>query len=108
MDDLALVYATFPDVATAESIGERLIRARLAACINVLPGVSSIFIWEGAVERSQEAAAIIKTRRSSWEAVRAFVKEAHPYDTPVIVMIGIDAVDEGTKRWLLETIPPRP
>ena len=108
MDELVLVYATFPDLATARSIGERLVRAQLAACINVLPGVTSIYRWEGQVEEAQEVAALIKTKRDAWEAVRAFIRDAHPYETPVILQLEIGAMDTDAKRWLMGAVivPP--
>ncbi len=104
MDELALIYATFPDLTTARSIGEGLVRAQLAACINVLPGVTSIYRWDGQIEEAQEVAALIKTRRSVWDAVRSFIKDAHPYETPVIILVDIGAVDADAKRWLMESV----
>ena len=62
MERPLLVYTTFPDLASALNIGEALVRARLIACINVLPGMQSVYSWKGAVERGEEVAAILKSR----------------------------------------------
>ena len=63
MDRPLLVYTTFPDADTALSVGEGLVRERLIACINVLPGMRSVYAWKGGIERGQEAVAILKTRK---------------------------------------------
>ena len=82
MDRPLLVYTTFPDADAALSVGEALVRDRLIACINVLPGMRSVYAWKGAVERAQEAVAILKTRKGLQEKVHGALKGRHPYDTP--------------------------
>ena len=88
MNQALLVYTTFPDVDIALSIGESLVRDRLIACINVLPGMRSVYAWKGAIEQGQEVVAILKTRTGLEEQVAAALKERHPYETPVILFIG--------------------
>ena len=68
MERPLLVYTTFPDVASALNIGEALVRERLIACINVLPGMRSVYSWKGAVERGEEVAAILKSREGLADA----------------------------------------
>src|SRR5262249_10454281 len=82
MDRAVFVYTTFPSVVEAEKAGNALVGARLAACVNILPGMISVYRWQGAVERAEEAVMIVKTRASLAEAVRASVKATHPYNTP--------------------------
>jgi periplasmic divalent cation tolerance protein len=101
MESPLLVYTTFPDVDTALSIGEELVRDRLIACINVLPGMRSIYAWQGTVERAEEAVAILKTRKGLEEKVRQVLKVRHPYDTPVIVFIEPAGADQGTLDWIM-------
>ena len=101
MESPLLVYTTFPDVDTALSIGEELVRDRLIACINVLPGMRSIYAWQGTVERAEEAVAILKTRKGLEEKVRQVLKVRHPYDTPVIVFIEPGGADQGTLDWIM-------
>jgi periplasmic divalent cation tolerance protein len=60
MDDAVLVYTTFPDEETALAVGEALVREKLAACVNVIPGMKSVYAWKGAIERGSEAVAIVQ------------------------------------------------
>lgn len=101
MDSPLLVYTTFPDVDTALSIGESLVRDRLIACINVMPGMRSVYAWKGDVEHGQEAAAILKTRKGLQDDVGRALKERHPYETPSIFFIEPADADIDTVRWLL-------
>ena len=117
MERAVFVYTTFPSVVEAEKAGNALVGARLAACVNILPGMISVYRWQGAVERAEEAVMIVKTRASLAEAVRASVKATHPYDTPAIVVLPVESVDERYFAWILaetgtapksETAPPFP
>ena len=101
MESPLLVYTTFPDVDTALSIGEELVRDKLIACINVLPGMRSVYAWQGTIERAEEVAAILKTRKGLEEKVRQVLKVRHPYDTPVIVFIEPTGADQGTLDWIM-------
>lgn len=117
MERPLLVYTTFPDAATALRIGEELVRARLAACVNVLPGMESVYAWKGAVERASEVVAIIKSRESLGAALGTALKARHPYATPIILHLAVADADADTAAWILaetisaesisaETIPP--
>jgi periplasmic divalent cation tolerance protein len=101
MDSPLLVYTTFPDVDTALTVGEALVRERLIACINVLPGMRSVYSWKGAVEHGHEAAAILKTRKGLQNQVSRALKERHPYETPVVLFIEPAGADEATLAWLV-------
>jgi periplasmic divalent cation tolerance protein len=102
MERAVFVYTTFPSVVEAEKAGNALVGAHLAACVNILPGMISVYRWQGAVERAEEAVMIVKTRASLAEAVRASVKATHPYDTPAIVVLPIESVDERYLAWILD------
>ena len=73
------VYTTYPSLVEAERIGKAVLEKRLAACVNILPGMISHYWWQGAIERGEEVVMIIKTRASLAEAVQAAVKEMHTY-----------------------------
>ncbi len=106
MERPVLVYTTFPDEATALAIGETLVADKLAACVNVIPGMRSIYAWKGAVERADEVVGIIKTREGLREAVRAALKQRHPYETPIVLFLDVSGGDPGTLDWLIaETTP---
>ena len=101
MERPLLVYTTFPDAETALAIGEALVRARLAACVNVLPGMRSVYAWKGAVERGEEVVAILKTRGGQADALAAMLKARHPYETPIILQLPVSGADPDTAAWIV-------
>lgn len=114
MERAILVYTTYPGLVEAEKAGRALVERRLAACVNILPGMISHYRWEGAVERGEETVMLIKTRASLAEAVRTAVKESHPYTTPAIVVVPVESVDETYFAWIVDSTqsaggePPKP
>ena len=84
------VYTTYPSLVEAERIGRALLERRLAACVNILPGMISHYWWQGAIERGEEVVMIVKTRASLAEGVRAAVKEMHANTTPAILVLPIE------------------
>lgn len=96
------IYSTMPDAATAESIGRALVERRLAACVNIIPGMVSIYRWQNAVERGNELVMIVKTRAALADKASETIRTLHPYDTPVIAVIPLESVDSRTLAWLLD------
>ena len=108
MERPLLVYTTFPDEETALAIGRELVAEKLAACVNVLPGMKSVYAWKGEIEQGQEAVAIVKTREALKEPVRDALKARHPYETPIILFLEISGGLPATLDWLFsETHVPR-
>jgi periplasmic divalent cation tolerance protein len=101
MERAVFVYTTYPSVVEAERTGRVLLERALAACVNILPGMISLYRWEGGIERGEEAVMIIKTRASLAEAVRAAVKETHSYTTPAILVIPLESVDPSYLGWMM-------
>ncbi len=97
-----LIYTTYPSLAEAERIGKAVLEKRLAACVNILPGMISHYWWQGAIERGEEVVMIIKTRASLAEAVRAEVKALHSYTTPAILVLPVQGGEPGYLQWLME------
>jgi periplasmic divalent cation tolerance protein len=102
MERAVLVYTTWPSIVEAEKAGRLLVERRLAACVNILPGMISLYRWEGKVARAEEAVMIVKTRAARAEAVRTAVKEMHAYEVPSIVVLPVESVDAQYYRWILE------
>jgi len=101
------VYTTYPSLVEAERAGRTLVERRLAACVNILPGMVSLYWWQGAIERGEEVVMIIKTRATLVEQVRAAVRQLHSYTTPAIVVLPIETVDPDYHAWLMaETEQP--
>ena len=106
---IVFVYTTWPSVVEAEQAARILLEAQVAACVNIIPGMISLYRWNGALERGEEAVMIVKTRASLAENVRATIREHHPYDTPAILVIPIESVDGPYLAWLTsETRRPAP
>jgi periplasmic divalent cation tolerance protein len=95
------VYTTYPSLVEAERIGKALLERRLAACVNILPGMISHYWWQGAIERGEEVVMIVKTRASLAEGVRAAVKEMHSYTTPAILVLPVEGGEPGYIDWLM-------
>ncbi len=106
MERIVFVYTTYPTVVEAEQAGRVLVERQLAACVNILPGMISLYRWQGAVERGEEAVMIIKTRAALAEDVRATVKAMHSYTTPAILTIPIESVDPDYLAWLTAATAP--
>src|ERR1700678_4567661 len=108
MERAVLVYTTYPSIVEAEGAGRSLVERRLCACVNILPGMISLYWWQGAVERGEEVVMIIKTRASLAEAVRAAVKQTHSYDTPAILVLPPESVDPDYHAWIVAETEARP
>ena len=106
MEPILFLYVTAPDDNAASRIAEALVEARAAACVNVLPRIRSVYRWNGAVERSEETAMIVKTTAAKSGDARALIERLHPYDTPVIAALPIDSGKSGEKfvAWISDAI----
>lgn len=94
------LYLTFPDATCAARIARALVDARLVACVNVLPGIRSIYRWQDDVQDEDEVAAVAKTRADLVPAVVRAVRRLHPYDTPCVVAWPIEAGDAAYLAWI--------
>ena len=107
MERAVFVYTTYPSIVEAEKAGRALVEQRLAACINVLPGMISHYRWQGALERAEEVVMLVKTRATLAEGVRAEIKARHSYETPAILVLPIESVDQTYLAWVMaETANP--
>jgi periplasmic divalent cation tolerance protein len=102
MERAVFVYTTWPSIVEAEQAGRSLVERRLAACVNILPGMISHYRWQGEVNRAEEAVMIVKTRAALAESVRTAVKDMHAYEVPSIVVLPVESVDAQYYRWILE------
>ena len=100
MERAISVYVIAADMAEAERIAEALVAERLAACVNILGPVRSVYRWQGAVERADEVAMIAKSTEALFDALNARVRALHSYDTPAIVAWPIVAGDAAYLDWI--------
>ncbi|HZP70931.1 MAG TPA: divalent-cation tolerance protein CutA [Pseudolabrys sp.] len=107
MERAVLVYTTWPSIVEAERAGRAILARRLAACVNIVPGMISHYWWQGKIERAEEAVMLVKTRAGLAEAVGKAVREAHSYTTPAIMVLPVESVDADYHRWIVtETADP--
>jgi len=104
MSENAVVFCTAGSEAEASRIAGALVERRLAACVNVVPGIRSTYRWEGEVKTDSEWLLIVKTRRDRFEDVRAAIRELHSYELPEIVMLDIAAGDPSYLAWIDEAM----
>ncbi len=100
MNTLLLVLVTFPDADKARQIGTIMVESQLAACVNLVPGVESLYRWEGKVETSQEVLAIFKTTPGAWPVFEQRLRALHPYEVPEIVALAPEKVSEAYAEWV--------
>ena len=99
-----LVFVTFPDLEKAREVGTALVESQLAACVNLLPGVESIYRWQGAVETSAEVLALFKTTSEALAAFETKLAALHPYDVPEIVAVKPEHVAASYAQWVAQSV----
>jgi periplasmic divalent cation tolerance protein len=100
MTEAILLLCTCPNEGCATLLASQLVEARLAACVNVIPAIHSIYSWNHKVEQSDESQLLIKTRRDLFEPVRAFLRAHHPYEVPEIMALPILLADDDYLKWI--------
>jgi periplasmic divalent cation tolerance protein len=95
-----VVLVTLPDQAAAEDLVGRLVAERVVACGNIVPGLTSIYWWQGAVERAQEVLVIFKTTTAGAAQLLRRVPELHPYDVPEVLVLPVEAGHEPYLDWV--------
>ena len=103
MENAVVVLCTFPDIDQARQIGAALVERQVAACVNLFPGVESIYRWEGKTERADEVLGIVKTTR--YADLEAAILELHPYEVPEILALPVAAGSAAYLNWLGEAWP---
>lgn len=101
--DYVLVLTTLPADADAATFARTLVETRLAACVNLLPGMESVYRWEGRVEQERERQLVIKTARSRVVALWERVRELHPYEVPEFIVLPIVDGNDAYLRWVGES-----
>ena len=101
MTELAVVLVTAPDMDTAARLARALVEERLAACGNLVPGVRSIYRWQGAVQDDAEVLLVLKTPQHAVERLRARVVALHPYECPEVVVLPVASVHPPYLAWVL-------
>src|SRR5579864_926684 len=104
MTDKRIVLTTSGTAAEARKIAQHLVEQHLAACVNIVPQIDSIYRWQGKVESSQEWLLLIKTTAEKFPAVRDAIRELHSYELPECIMVRIEDGSPEYLQWLAESV----
>lgn len=104
MSDVLVILCTFPNSEQARQIGTVLVETQLAACVNLVPAVESIYRWQGKVETAAEVLAVFKTTAAAFPAFEKALTELHPYEVPEIIAVQPAAVAETYTAWVLGSL----
>ncbi|MBN2483281.1 MAG: divalent-cation tolerance protein CutA [Candidatus Omnitrophica bacterium] len=96
-----VVFVTVP-CEKASELARTILKEKVAACVNIIPGVESLFWWEGKIDEAKESLLLIKTQTQLFDRVLAVIKENHPYTVPEIVAVEMDKVYPEYLRWICE------
>jgi periplasmic divalent cation tolerance protein len=102
MSDMLLVITNVPDQQSAFALAEKLVSLKLAACVNCLPGIHSVYRWQGKIEQTTEVALLIKTRPNRYPELENAIRKAHPYDVPEIIALPVERGLPGYLAWVAE------
>lgn len=105
-DAVRVVLVTGPDPGTLLELGRAVVGERVAACLNLIDGVRSVYRWDGRVQEDDEALAVIKTTRGRLDELEARVHELHPYDEPEFVALPVKAGSRSYLEWVVTSVQP--
>lgn len=100
-----LLLCTCPDKALAEKIARLLVESNLAACVNILPNITSVYRWQGEIECATEFLLLIKARQSVYSALESLIKSQHPYQIPEIIAVAIECGLPEYLHWIDSCYP---
>eukprot|EP00112_Aurelia_sp_Birch-Aquarium-sp1_P008663 Seg1960.5 transcript_id=Seg1960.5/GoldUCD/mRNA.D3Y31 product="Protein CutA-like" protein_id=Seg1960.5/GoldUCD/D3Y31 len=103
--DLSVAFVTCPSEEVGKKIARGLVEKKLAACVNIIPNLTSIYVWQGKIEEDAEVLLKIKTRTSVMPELTAFVRDNHPNEVAEVVGLKIDQGNESYLKWVAETVP---
>ena len=102
MEDALLVITNLADAASAQKLARALVEQRLAACVNMLPAVQSVYRWNGAVEEAAEVTLLIKTTTARYAALEEAIRSLHPYDLPEVIALPVSAGLPAYLAWIVK------
>lgn len=100
MDKVILVYSTTPNFETAQKIAQELVGKKLAACVSMMPGLQSVYRWQGAVEKATEVCLMIKTTQQRFLALSEELTALHPYEVPELIAVSVTAGLPSYLKWV--------
>ena len=106
MTDALVVVTTMETTADAERLADVLVARELAACVQILPPITSVYRWQGKVEKAAETLMLIKTTRQTYPELETAIRENHPYETPEIIALPVETGSDGYLNWLKTSVNP--
>jgi periplasmic divalent cation tolerance protein len=101
---MLIVLTTTPDAAEAERLARSIVEEKLAACVQILPKMTSVYFWEGKVQTEPEHLLLIKTVGEKFDALSEFIQKNHSYDVPEIVAINSENVSDSYLAWIKDYV----
>ena len=101
---MIIVLITAPNIEEAESLAQKMIVAKLAACVQISPAVISFYVWKGEMQRDSEHQLFIKTLPEKFDELEKFIRENHSYETPEIVAVSAEKVSEDYLKWVKDCL----
>eukprot|EP01025_Chloroclados_australasicus_P046888 TRINITY_DN5189_c0_g1_i3.p1 TRINITY_DN5189_c0_g1~~TRINITY_DN5189_c0_g1_i3.p1 ORF type:complete len:225 (-),score=14.93 TRINITY_DN5189_c0_g1_i3:126-800(-) len=102
--DVVVVYVTVPDMEVGRSIAHALVEGKLAACCNIIPGLKSVYMWEGKVNEDAELLLMIKTRQETVQNLTRKVQELHPYDECEVIALPVVGGSDSYLKWVMDEV----
>jgi periplasmic divalent cation tolerance protein len=103
---VVFIYVTAPSKAAAKTLADAVVADRLAACANIIPGMHSVYHWQGKIEEAEETVVIFKTRATLFQAVESRIKELHQYSAPCIVALPVETGHQPYLDWIMKETKP--
>ena len=100
MNNYQIILCTFPQFTLAKQCAHSLVEKKLAACVNILPTMTSVYAWQGQIETAQEHLLIIKAQANQYVAIETWLKKQHPYDVPEIIALPIEQGLPDYLNWI--------
>ena len=99
-----VVFITAPDMEVAKVIAKELVAKKIAACVNLVPKITSIYWWDGQLQEDSEVLMIAKTKKSSFAKLKKEVQKLHPYEVPEIIALPLDEGSEAYLEWIEKVV----
>lgn len=97
-----IVFCTHPDTTQAKALGRHLLAEQLAACVQLLPPMTSLYVWEGKVQEDSETLMLMKSRQHLWPMLECAICARHPYDVPQLIAVSVVEIHEPYQTWLTQ------
>jgi len=103
-DQYLLILTTCPDKESALRVANTLVNQRFAACVNILPGLTSVYHWQGQIESSEEHLLLIKSTQTAYRKVEAAIRDTHPYELPEVIAVPLIAGLKSYLSWIGDNV----